>query len=113
MNLKVLGSDSAKSARIFRSSSMLVFFQPVDELAVGKVQAFKSGVDFDDPETALVSFFPFSAGVGILTGVEEGLMGGSIKPAFGHPIALGLLEDFLVPFSSDDSGFNSSHIGDN
>lgn len=49
----------------------------------------QAGVDADNPKPAQITLFELPADVGILTGVEIGLLGDFVKPTLGHPHALG------------------------
>src|SRR5712672_1758480 len=84
--------------------------QPVDQRAVGHSAQTRRGVDAGDPQRAELTLLFAPAAIGVLTGLDDRLLGGAEDFAPGIEIALCLLENFLVPPSRDDTAFNSCHF---
>src|SRR5580658_485285 len=84
--------------------------QPVDQRAVGQPAQPRSGVNARDPQCAELALLLAPAAVGILTGLDDRLLGGAEYLAPGIEVTLRLLENFLVPPTSDDTAFNSCHV---
>src|SRR5258708_33194671 len=84
--------------------------QPVDQRAVGHTAQTRRGVDAGDPQRAELTLLFAPAAIGVLTRLDDRLLGGSEDFAPGIEIALCLLENFLVPPSRDDTAFNSCHF---
>src|SRR5882672_9096618 len=84
--------------------------QPVDQRAVGHAAQTRCRVDTGDPQRAELALLLAAAAIGILTGLDDRLLGGAEDLAPGIEVALRLLEDFLVPPTRDDTAFNSCHI---
>src|SRR5216683_6587724 len=84
--------------------------QPVDQRAVGHSAQTRRGVDAGDPQRAELTLLFAPAAIGVLTGLDDRLLGGAEDFAPGIEIALCLLENFLVPPACDDTAFNSCHV---
>src|SRR6267154_318841 len=84
--------------------------QPVDQRAVGHSVQPRRGVDAGDPQRAELTLLFAPAAIGVLTGLDDRLLGGAEDFAPGVEIALCLLENFLVPPACDDTAFNSCHV---
>src|SRR5713101_135179 len=84
--------------------------QPVDQRAVGHSAQTRRGVDAGDPQRAELTLLFAPAAIGVLTGLDDRLLGGAEDFAPGIEIALCLLENFLVPPARDDTAFNSCHV---
>src|ERR1700722_20172295 len=84
--------------------------QPVDQGAVGHPAQPRRGVDARDPQCAELTLLLATAAIGVLTGLDDRLLGGAEDLAPGIEVALRLLENFLVPPSRDDTAFNSCHV---
>src|SRR6266404_2700267 len=83
--------------------------QSVDQRAVAHSAQTRRGVDAGDPQRAELTLLFAPAAIGVLTGLDDRLLGGAEDLAPGVEIALCLLENFLVPPSRDDTAFNSCH----
>src|ERR1700733_4161619 len=83
--------------------------QAVDQRAVAHAAQTRGGVDAGDPQGAELALLLAAAAIGVLTGLDDRLLGGAEDLAPGIEIALGFLEDFLVPPTRDDTTFNSCH----
>src|SRR3979490_3588806 len=84
--------------------------QPVDQRAIGPPAQTRRGVDASDPQRAELTLLFAPAAIGVLTGLDDRLLGGAKDFAPGIEIALRFLEDFLVPPTRDDTAFNSCHV---
>src|SRR5579863_9347132 len=71
--------------------------QPVDQRAVGHSAQTRCGVDAGDPQRAELTLLFAPAAIGVLTRLDDRLLGGAEDFAPGIEIALCLLENFLVP----------------
>src|SRR5258708_2893830 len=60
------------------------FFQPADELAVGKSGGAATGSDADDPQRAEIAFFPAASDVSIFLSLFDGLLGSPVELALGE-----------------------------
>src|SRR6266853_2991137 len=60
------------------------FFQPADELAVGKTGGAATSSDADDPQRAEIAFFPAASDVSIFLSLFDGLLGGPVQFALGE-----------------------------
>src|SRR6266478_6138271 len=84
--------------------------QPVDQRAVAHSAQTRRGVDAGDPQCAELTLLFAPAAIGVLTGLDDRLLGGAEDFAPGIEIALCLLENFLVPPACDDTAFDSCHV---
>src|SRR6202790_5832718 len=84
--------------------------QPVDQRAVGHSTQTRCGVDAGDPQRAELALLFAPAAIGVLTRLDDRLLGGAEDFAPGIEIAFCLLENFLVPPPRDDTAFNSCHV---
>src|SRR5688572_19094789 len=81
-----------------------------DEPAVRQPEAAGRRIDALDPQRAVVALLQAPAHVRILASLDHRLLSDAIHLAPGVVVALGLLEDFLVPASCDDATFYSCHV---
>src|ERR1700730_11235151 len=86
------------------------FIQTVDQRAIGHSAQTRRRVDASDPQRAELTLLFAPAAIGVLTGLDDRLLGGAEDFAPGIEIALRFLENFLVPTSRDDTAFNSCHV---
>src|ERR1700676_5318163 len=84
--------------------------QPVDQGAVGHPAQPRRGVDARDPQRAELTLLLAAAAIGVLTGLDDRLLGGAEDLAAGIEVALRFLENFLVPPACDDTAFYSCHV---
>ena len=70
----------------------------------------RRGVDAHDPQRAEVAFALTPVPVGVLTGLGDGLARYPVGAAARALVALGLLEDLLVPCMRGDATFDPGHI---
>src|SRR5882757_5657592 len=84
--------------------------QPIDQSAVRHAAQARRRVDACDPERPELALFLAPAAIGILTRLDDGLLGRAEYFAPGIEITLRLLEDFLVTSTRDDTAFDSCHI---
>src|SRR5258708_27084404 len=55
------------------------FFQPADELAVGKSSGAAASSDADDPQRTEIAFFPPASDVSIFLSLFDGLLAGPVQ----------------------------------
>src|ERR1700676_489640 len=84
--------------------------QPVDQRAIGHPAQTRRRVDASDPQRAELTLLFAPSAIGVLTGLDDRLLGGAEDFAPGIEIALCFLENFLVPSARDDTAFNSCHV---
>src|SRR5271168_3109849 len=83
--------------------------QAVDQRAVAHAAETRRGVDAGDPQGAEFALLLAPPAVGVLARLDDRLLRRAEDLAPGVVVALRLLENFLVPASSDDASFNSCH----
>src|SRR5690606_15980844 len=84
--------------------------QAMDEHAVAQAMFAGRGVDARDPQGAEIALLLAAIAIGILPGLDDGLVGRAEDLAAGVVITLGLGQDLLVPASGDDAAFDSCHV---
>src|SRR5246127_663881 len=83
--------------------------QAVDDAAVGEPVEARRGVDARDPQRAELALVLPPVAVGILAGLDHGLLGCAIDLAAGVVIALRLAQDFLVTAPGRHATLHSCH----
>lgn len=105
-----LGVFDDKDRKDFSVYGDVGFFEFIDEDAVGDVFLFDGFGDAGYPQSAEVSFAEFAAVVGVLVGVEGGLLGYFYQAAFCAAIAFGSFFKFVMFSAGDHPAFYSCHI---
>ena len=83
--------------------------QAVHEHAVRQAALACTGVDAHDPQRAELALALTAVAVGVLTGLDDGLIGDAEHTAAGTVVTLGLVQDLLVAGVGDDAAFDSWH----
>jgi hypothetical protein len=63
-----------------------------------------------DPQRAELALALTTVAVGVLAGLDDGLLGDAIDLAAGTVIALGLFQDLLVACACGNAAFDSWHV---
>src|SRR5262249_29335741 len=83
--------------------------EAVHQLAVGERVLAGSGVDARDPQAAELALALLAVAVRVDPGALDGLAGHPEQPAARSVVALGLLQDAVVPAPLDDASLHSGH----
>jgi hypothetical protein len=89
--------------------SMLAFFRPVHERAVGHAELAHGGVDAGDPQRAELALALAAVAVGVLPRLHHRLLGDAVDVLAAAAETLGLLEDLLVARACGYAAFDSGH----
>src|SRR4051812_36306974 len=82
----------------------------IDETAVAQVELARRRVDALDPQCAEVALLEPATAVGVLAGLDDGLLRRAEYLATRVVVALRLLENFLVACTCSDAAFDSCHL---
>src|SRR5690242_1872341 len=83
--------------------------QPIDQTAVGQPEHARGSVDAHDPQCTELALALLAADIGVLTGLDDGLVGNAEDLAAGVVVALGAADDFLVTTTGGDATLYTSH----
>src|SRR5262249_54145393 len=81
----------------------------VDDAAVGQTVQPRRGIDARDPQGAELALVLPAIAVGILPGLDDGLLGGAVNLAAGVVVALRLAKNLLVTAPGRHATLNSCH----
>ena len=104
------GCETARSARILRSSVDAGSLQPVDQLAVGQPILAGGGVDAHDPQPPEVALLAPAADKRVLERRVDRLFGRAIQLALRGVVPLGPRQQLLALRAPDGSAFHSRHV---
>ena len=83
--------------------------EAVDQLAVRDLVLPRGRVDARDPQAAEFALALLAVAVGVLPGALDGLARAAHELATRAPVALGLVENLLVPASLRDAALDTGH----
>src|SRR3990172_8927502 len=75
----------------------VVRLQPGDQLVIGGPVLTGSRIDTGDPQTPKLALSSAPVPIGVLHRMHDLLIGGPVSPAPGTLVALGAVEDLLMP----------------
>src|SRR5690606_34232918 len=84
--------------------------EPVHEPAVGNTVYARRGVDARNPERAELALALPPVAIGVLPGLDDGLLRRAIDLAACAVVTLGLGQDLAMPRPRGDAAFDSCHV---